>query len=60
LNIKKKNFLKIEHFLKIGDDVFSLPRPLQRPQAAHKLKKIINLNADISENIKDSELEFQI
>jgi len=27
-------------------------------QAAHKLKKIINLNADISENIKDSELEI--
>jgi len=26
---------------------------------AHKLKKIVNMNADISENIKDRELGFQ-
>jgi len=31
----------------------SLPRP-------HKLKKIVNMNADISETIKDRELGFQI
>jgi len=35
----------------------SLPRPLQRPQTAHKLQK---LNADISETIKDREMGSQI
>jgi len=38
----------------------SLSHPLQRPQAAHKLKKIVKMNADISKNITDRELGFQI
>jgi len=38
----------------------SLPRPLQRPQTAYKLQKIVGMNADISETIKDRELIFQI
>jgi len=36
----------------------SLPRPLQSPQAAHKLLKIVYMNADVSENIKDRKLGF--
>jgi len=37
-----------------------LPHPLERPQAAHKLQKIVYMNADSSETIKDRELGFQI
>jgi len=37
----------------------SLPRPLYSPQTANKLQKIVNLNADISETIKDRELGSQ-
>jgi len=38
----------------------SLPRPLERPQTAHKLQKIVGMNTDCSETIKDRELGFQI
>jgi len=38
----------------------SLARPLQRPQAAHKLQKIVSMNAVISKTMKERELGFQI
>jgi len=34
--------------------------PTNRPQSTHKLQKIVSMNADISETIKDGELRFQI
>jgi len=34
--------------------------PLLRPQTAHKRKKIVNMNADISETIKDRKMESKI
>jgi len=38
-----------------------LQKSLPRPQTAHKnLKKIVNMNADISETIKDREMGFKI
>jgi len=37
-----------------------MPRLLKRPQTAHKLQKIVNINADISETIKDGEMVSQI
>jgi len=37
----------------------SLPRPLLRPQTAHKLQKIVSMNVDISETIKARELGSQ-
>jgi len=35
-------------------------RRVPRPQTAHKIEKIVNMNADISETIEDRELGFQI
>jgi len=33
-------------------------KSLQRSQTAHKLQRIVNMNADISETIKDGEMGF--
>jgi len=38
----------------------SLQRPLYGRQTAYKLQKIVGMNADISENIKDRELRLEI
>jgi len=35
-------------------------KSLPRPQTAYKVQKIVKMNADISETIKDRELGFQI
>jgi len=40
-------------------DPKSFPRPLERPQIAHKPQNIVNMNVDISETIKDRELDLR-
>jgi len=35
-------------------------KSLPRPQTAHKLQKIVNMNVDISETVKDREWGSQI
>jgi len=36
------------------------PRPLERPQTAHKLEEIVNMNVNISETINDREIGFRL
>jgi len=37
-----------------------IQKKFARPKTAHKLQKIVNMNADISETIKDREMGSQI
>jgi len=42
------------------DPIATIATPTNRPQTAHKLKKIVDMNVDISETIKARELGSQI
>jgi len=44
----------------IGATILGLGMQIPRPQTAHKLQKIVDMNVDISETIKDRELGSQI